>query len=94
MKYVYIYRRGDKETFENYKNEFEKKSLSQLVKAYNDQARLGIVGVHQQSLFLIALRNVFISKIGESPITVEDDIVLGMKGEIAIEDGKIRYLDK
>lgn len=93
MKYVYLHRKGDKESFNNYKNKFKKKSLSQLVAAYNDQVRIGIVGVHQQALYLIALRNVFISKIGESPITVEKDIILGMQGEITIVDGKIRYLN-
>ena len=93
MKYIYVHRSGDRETFIKYKNKFEKKSISQLVSDYNTQVNIGITGVHQQGLYLIALRNVFISKIGESPITVEDDIVIGMQGEIAIRDGKINYIN-
>jgi len=93
MKYIYVHRKGDKESLIKYKNKFEKKSLIELVSAYNSQVKTGITGVHQQGLYLIALRSVFISKIGESPITVEDDIVLGMQDEITIKDGKIKYLN-
>ncbi len=78
----------------NYINEFKKKTLSYLIDRYNGQVKIGIVGVHRQALYLFALRTVLMDKIGESPITLENDVVLGMQGEIILEEGRIRYLEQ
>ena len=55
MDFVYVNRQGDLETVNNYRKRLKKLPLSELVDTYNREARLGIVGVHQQGLYIIAL---------------------------------------
>ena len=43
-------------------------SLQELVKAYNKEAKSGIVGVHRQALYLAALRQEFKERLKESPV--------------------------
>jgi len=43
----------------NYKARFENESLHELVDTDNGQVKCGITGVHQQALYLLALRQEF-----------------------------------
>jgi hypothetical protein len=87
-KYFKIPRQGDNEAIINYKEDFEKYTLERLVEAYNHQARMGIVGVHQQALYLIALRKEFLERLEDSSINLQE-YILGMKGQICLINGKI-----
>ena len=56
MEYILINREGDAKIIADYKTSFETYTLKELVKAYNKEAKCGIVGVHRQALYLSALR--------------------------------------
>ena len=82
MKHVFISREGDKEQFVKNFESIKKLSNQDLIEKYNNAVDSGIVGVHAQALHLLALRKVFIERIGKSPIVIEDDIVISLSGKI------------
>ena len=61
--------------------------------AYNKEAKCGIVGVRQQALYLIALKQEFRERLTESPVYLLEH-VLGLVGPIEIVDGGIRIKEK
>ena len=82
MKHVYINRIGDREKIIEYKSDLEKLSNRKLIDRYNSLAKVGIVGVHQQVLLIIALHQLFLKRFKKSPILVENNIIISLKGEI------------
>ena len=92
MEYIYIGREKDKNSIAEYKKSFEAKTLEGLVESYNSQVKCGIVGVHQQALYLIALRQEFRERLKESPIYLLKH-VLGLVGPIKVVDGNIRIVE-
>ena len=91
MEHIYIAREQDKNSISEYKKRFEAKTLETLVASYNSQVKCGIVGVHQQALYLIALRQEFRERLKESPVYLLEQ-VLGMVGPIEVVDGTIRIV--
>ena len=89
MEYVYAGRKNDQSIIADLKKRFEAKSLEELVSAYNKEAKCGIVGVHMQALYLIALNQEFRERLKESPVYLLEH-VLGLVGPIEIVDGGIR----
>lgn len=73
---------GDHEIIVSYKTEFEQLSNDDLIKRYNRSVEIGIVGVRQQSLMIFALGVVFMKRFGKSPVTFEQNLILGLSGEI------------
>ena len=92
MEYIYIGRDGDEKTIADNKRHFETKTIEELVAAYNKQVKCGIVGVHQQALYLIALKNEFKERLKESPVYLLE-YVLGLVGKIEIVNGHIKVLE-
>ena len=82
-------RKDDNNVIADYKKRFEADTLEKLVESYNGQVKCGIVGVHQQALYLIALRQEFRERLKESPIYLLEH-VLGLVGPIEVVDGHIR----
>ena len=93
MEYIYLSNVNDQEHIANYKKSFEAKTLKELVAAYNKEAKCGIVGVRQQALYLIALRQEFRERLTESPVYLLEH-VLGLVGPIEIVAGNIRIKEK
>ena len=91
MEHIYIAREQDKNSIADYKKSFEAKTLEALVVSYNSQVKCGIVGVHQQALYLIALRQEFRERLKESPVYLLEH-VLGLVGPIEVVDGTIRIV--
>ena len=91
MEYIYIGRDDDEKTIADYKRYFKTKTMEELVDAYNKQVRCGIVGVHRQALYLLALRQEFKDRLTESPVYLLE-YVLGLVGEIEIFDGHIKIM--
>jgi hypothetical protein len=89
MEYVYVHREGDAKTIADYKQAFEQYSLKELVKAYNKEAKSGIVGVRRQALYLVALKAEFKERLKESPVYLKEH-VLGMVGPIDVVDGNLQ----
>lgn len=70
MEFLYISRQGDKEAFRELRNSLEKLNDSELIDRYNKQVDIGLVGVHQQALYVIALHFCMLDKLGFSPVEV------------------------
>ena len=83
MEYILINREGDAKFIADYKKSFKTYTLKELVKAYNKEAKCGIVGVHRQALYLSALRQEFKERLKESPVYLLKH-VLGFVGPIKI----------
>ncbi len=93
MEYLLILRPGDDKRIAENKKHFEKKTMQELADAYNREAKMGIVGVHAQALHLLALRQEFIARFLECPIYIEDECILGMKGEVELVEGKVKIVE-
>jgi len=59
-----------------------KNIVEDLIEKYNKAVDSGIVGVHAQALHLLALRKVFIERLGKSPIVIEDEFIISLSGKI------------
>ena len=92
MEYIYLSNVNDQEHIANYKKSFEAKTLKELVAAYNKEAKSGIVGVRQQALYLIALRQEFRERLAESPVYLLEH-VLGILGPIEVVNGHVRIVE-
>lgn len=92
MEYIYLSNVNDQEHIANYKKSFEAKTLKELVAAYNKEAKSGIVGVRQQALYLIALRQEFRERLTESPVYLLEH-VLGILGPIEVVNGHVRIVE-
>ncbi len=92
MEHIYIAREQDKNSIADYKKSFEAETLEALVASYNSQVKCGIVGVHQQALYLIALRQEFRERLKESPVYLLQH-VLGLVGPIEVVDGHIKIVE-
>ena len=55
---------------------------------YNRQVKCGIVGVHQQALYLIAMRQEFRERFKDSPIHFQE-YILSLSGPVEVVDGKM-----
>ena len=93
MDYIFIQRKGDMEAIINYKESLGKLTLDELVNKYNGQAKLGFTGVHQQARLVVAMHQEFLGRINESPIKIEENLLISFKGAIALIDNKIVYLN-
>ena len=68
MQHLYLQRRGDKEQILSFHKDIKEKTNQELTDSYNLSAKTGIVGVHAQALYLIALRFEFLKRF-EKPTT-------------------------
>lgn len=84
MQYIFIQRPGDREKIIELVAAFKSKTKQELIEKYNNSVEVGIVGVHAQAQMLVALRNVFNSVFGKSPITIEDNLIIGLTGKIML----------
>jgi hypothetical protein len=89
VEYIYIGREKDKNIIAEDKKIFEAETLEELVASYNRQVKCGIVGVHRQALYLMALRQEFRERLKESPVYLLEH-VLGLVGPIEVVDGNIK----
>ena len=108
MVYILILRKGDKNTINDYVSSLQTKPSRELVNAYNREVQIGITGVHQQALYLFALRKVFLERFDFCPISLKDNVLsLGMPIEnrltqeqtddpvmIEAEFKEVRYTDR
>ena len=91
MEYIYIKNEHNQGHIDRFKKRLEAMTLEELVQAYNKEAKCGIVGVHMQALYLIALRQEFKERLTESPVYLLEHI-LGLVGPIEVEDGHVKLV--
>jgi hypothetical protein len=92
MEHFYIRREQDEAVILEYKRGFQAETLEELLVSYNNQVKCGIVGVHRQALYLIALRQEFKERLKESPVYLLEHI-LGLVGPIEVIDGHVRIIE-
>ncbi len=92
MEYIYIKSEHNQAHIDRFKKKLEAMTLEELVQAYNKEAKSGIVGVHMQALYLIALRQEFKERLTESPVYLLEHI-LGLVGLIEVVDGHVRLVE-
>ncbi|WP_396138638.1 hypothetical protein [Flavobacterium sp.] len=91
MEYLFIQRERDKaEIFKLY-NEFKLLSKLDLVHRYNTTVAIGIVGAHAQGQMLVALYHAFNFAFGNSPINIEENIIISLTGKIQLNDANWIY---
>ena len=88
MEYIYIKNEHNQAHIDRFKKRLEAMTLEELVQAYNKEAKCGIVGVHMQVLYLIALRQEFKERLKQSPVYLLEH-VLGLVGPIEIVNGNV-----
>ena len=91
MEYIYIKNEHNQAHIDRFKKRLEAMTLEELVQAYNKEAKCGIVGVHMQALYLIALRQEFKERLTESPVYLLEH-VLGLVGPIEVVDGSFKVI--
>ena len=77
--HIYISRIGDREIIRNYIESFRKMEDAQLQEQCVSKKKLGIVGVHQQALNLIAFNIVMKERFNDSPIIIENNCLIRFK---------------
>ena len=92
MEYIYIKNEHNQGHIDRFKKRMEAMTLEELVQAYNKEAKCGIVGVHMQALYLVALKEVFRERLRESPVYLLEHI-LGLVGPIEVVDGHVRLVE-
>ena len=93
MEYVLIQKTGFKELYLNELKKLELFPSSELVKLYNKQVDIGIVGVYRQAVFLAALRKLFIERFNQSPIKVRENILVSLTGKVREQGGGLCYVN-
>lgn len=93
MKYLLTPKAGDKEIIQDEIDSLSLSTKDELVKRYNRQVEIGIVGVRGQALVIFALAKVFIQVFGKSPITLEQNMVLGLSGKIYLKGEDFDFIE-
>jgi hypothetical protein len=93
MKYVLGQREGFKEEFFAEVKVLKELSSEELVQSYNREVELGIVGVYGQAIRLVALGYHFRTRFNQSPVQVEDNIIISLTGKVKIVDDSLCYLN-
>jgi hypothetical protein len=91
MEHVFIQREGDKAEILKLYNEFKLLSKLDLVHRYNTTVAIGIVGAHAQGQMLVALYQAFKFAFGNSPINIEENIIISLTVKIQLNDANWIY---
>jgi hypothetical protein len=91
MEHVFIQRAGDKAEILKLYNEFILFSKLDLVHRYNTTVAIGIVGAHAQGQMLVALYHAFKFAFGNSPINIEENVIISLTGKIQLNGANWIY---
>lgn len=91
LEFVYISQKGDREAVAQHVEQLADKSNQEVVDLYNRQVKIGVVAVRAQMLYLVALRLLMIERFGDSPIYINDGYILGVGGQIVLNDDVTSY---
>ena len=90
MEYLFISNKEDVQPIQEYLEILKDKSNTELVVAYNRQAKMGIIASPEQIRYLLALRYELQKRFGESPVYIIDNCVVGIKGIIELVNNQIK----
>ena len=93
MEYLLVLKPGSRETLSAIKQQLEEKTIDELITAYNRQVEIGIVGVYRQALYLATLRAEFRERTGQSPIILEQGMLLRITDSVKRSGNTLYYLN-
>lgn len=93
ISYLFFQREGDRDAVGEFIKGFNAYNDANLVDYYNQQQKLGFVGVHRQAQAIVALNIVFRNRFGKSPIRNSDNALIEFTGRIELCDSGWRYID-
>lgn len=93
MEYILVQHEGFKEEYLNQIKLLEGVSSDELVNRYNKEVDVGIVGVYAQGIFLAALRIAFVKQFKQSPILVQDNLIISLTDKVKIQEGSLYYFN-
>lgn len=79
LKQVLSQRQGDSDIIREYIENFRKMTDAELSAAAERERKIGIVGVHRQGLYLMALNTVIRERRLQNPLYVEQDCIIGFR---------------
>ena len=91
-EYLLIPTNGDKEIIQEDLDSLTTNSKTELVEHYNNNVEMGFVGARRQALRIFAIGVIFKRVFGESPVKLEDKVILTLTGKIKLEGEKFIYL--
>lgn len=92
MEYLFIQRQGDRDQILNWYDQLKLLSKSALVDRYNQVVQLGIVGSHAQAQMIVAMHHVFITVFGQSPIVIQDNVLLQLSSHIVFQGEQWQFI--
>ena len=93
MEYLLIQKEGFKELYLNEIKKLELSSSTELIKLYNKQVDIGIVGVYRQAAYLVALRKMFLERFNQSPVHVKDNVLVSLTAKVKQIKEQLFYLN-
>ena len=93
MEYLLIQKEGFKELYLNEIKKLELSSSTELIKLYNKQVDIGIVGVYRQAVYLVALRKMFLERFNQSPVHVKDNVLVSLTSKVKQKEDALYYLN-
>ena len=93
MEYLLVLKPGSRETLTAMKQELEEKTIDELITAYNRQVEIGIVGVYRQALYLATLRAEFRQRMEQSPIVLEQGMLLRLTDSVKRAGNTLYYFN-
>lgn len=91
MEYLFIQRPGDKNEILKLLKKFKEYSNEELIKDYNKAVEIGIVGSRAQAQKLIALNISFNIIFRNSPIKIENNILIRLTEKIKLVGNNWHY---
>lgn len=92
LKYMLLRQRGDEEVIRRQIARLEALDDQQLIDAYNRTDALGLVGSRVQALEAFALGVTCLRRFGESPVALDHNVFLRLRGQVGLEDGRLVFL--
>jgi hypothetical protein len=84
MQMILIYNNSDRPKVAEHRQKFDAMTKAELVKVYNHQDKMGIVGARAQGIYLVALHFAFLKRFQMSPVRIEEGCIISLTGQIKL----------
>ena len=91
IKRTPIYKDEDEEYLKYHYHRLFYEDVKELVVHYNKEVEIGMTGERLQILHFIMLDRLFLKKINESPIVINDDYTIKTRGKVYLSNSKLFY---
>lgn len=92
LEYMLLPQPGDRQLLGDLSAKLEALDDQQLIDTYNRTDALGLVGARAQALHAFALGRICLRRFGESPVALDHNVILRLRGQVRLEDGRLVFL--